>query len=148
MRSPAARVTAVVAAIEGLALLGYAAGIALVVAISGIQGPEEVASPTGVVVEIVTFAVFGAGMGAISWGRWSGAGWATIPFLVTQLLALTVGIPMATGAADARLWGAGITILAVAGIAALFLGGRDPAVDLRADAPASASAERMQRHRP
>lgn len=123
-------ITAAVAGVQAVALLGYAASIAAVALTTGIEGPVEVSSPTGVVVEIVTFAAFGVGMAAIAWGRWRGHGWATVPFALAQLLALTVGIPLATGVDDGRLWGYGITGLAIAGLAALAFGGRDPALDL------------------
>lgn len=130
MRTPARTLTAVVAGGQALALVGYAVSIAVVALTTGIQGPSEVSSATGVAVEIVTFAVFGAGLAAIAWGRWRGHGWATVPFALAQVLALTVGIPLLTGADDGRLWGLGITAAAVVGLVALVLGGRDPALDL------------------
>lgn len=139
MTSPGRLITAVVAGVQAVALLGYAVSIATVAATTGIQGPTEVSSPTGVAVEIVTFAVFGVGMAAIAWGRWRGHGWATVPFALAQVLALTVGIPLATGVEDGRLWGYGITLSAVVGLAALVFGGRDPALDLKQ--PESRNAE-------
>ena len=120
-----------VALAEAIALLGYAISIAVVALTTGIQGPQEVSSPTGVTVEVATFALFGAGMAAIAWGRWRGHGWSTVPFVVTQLLALTVGIPMATGVPDGRLTGLAICAGVLIGLGALILGGRDAAMDLR-----------------
>lgn len=138
MQSPARIVTAAVAAVEALALLGYAASIAVVALTTGIQGPSEVSSTTGVAVEIITYAVFGVGLAAIAWGRWRGHGWASVPFALAQVLALTVGIPLLTGADDGRLWGLGITAAAVIGLVGLVVGGRDPALDLTdAEKPAN-----------
>lgn len=118
---------------EALALLGYAVSIAFVALTVGIQGPSEVSSPVGVVVETATFLLFGVGMLLVAVGRWRRQGWATIPFVVAQLLALTVGIPLATGVEETRLLGYLITAVAVVGLASLFLGDRDPA--LRDDPP-------------
>lgn len=117
-----------VAGVEAAALLGYGVSIAYVALTAGIQGPVEVSSPAGVVVEVVTFLAFGAGMALVAVGRWRRQGWATIPFVVAQLLALTVGIPLATGAPDSRLLGYVITAGAVIGLVSLFLGDRDPAL--------------------
>ena len=125
---PARTVSSIVAGVEAAALLGYAASIAYVALTVGIQGPSEVSSPAGVVVEIVTFLLFGVGMSFVAIGRWRRQGWATIPFVVAQLLALTVGIPLATGVPESRPLGYLITALAVIGLASLFLGDRDPAL--------------------
>ena len=114
---PTARaVTAVIAAAEGLTLLGYAGSITWVAVTSGLQGPVEVSSPAGVTVEVLVFALFGAGVLALAVGRWRGTGWSTVPFVVVQLLALTVGIPLVTGTGGALSAGVVITAAAVIGL--------------------------------
>lgn len=135
--SPAQILTTAIAAAQALALLGYAISIAVVALTTGIEGPSDVSSPTGVVVEIVTFALFGLGMSLVAWGRWRRQGWATVPFAVAQLLALTVGIPLATGVSQGRAAGIAITAGALLGLGGLFLGGRDAAMDLNDDSTES-----------
>lgn len=125
----ARRISTVVAGVEAAALLGYGVSIAFVALTAGIQGPAAVSSPAGVVVEVLTFVVFGVGLAMVAVGRWRRQGWATIPFVVAQLLALTVGIPLATGAPESRLLGYLITAAAVIGLVSLFLGDRDPALE-------------------
>lgn len=118
-----ARLTAVVAGVQALVLFGYAVSIAVVALTVGVQGPEEVASPTGVFVETVVFALFGLGMGLVAVGRWRRAEWSTVPFVVAQLLALTVGIPLATASGWPR--GAGmLTVAAALGSLAVLIAGR------------------------
>jgi hypothetical protein len=85
----------------------------------------EVSSPTGVAVEVVTFALFAVGLAVVAWGRSKGHGWSTVPFVVAQLLALTVSIPMATGVPDGRWIGVALTVAAFGGLIALLFAGRD-----------------------
>lgn len=115
--------TTTVAALEGLALAGYGVSIAVVALTSGLAGPVDVSSPSGVAVEIAVYLIFGAALGWIALGRLRGRDWATVPFLLAQLLALTVGIPMLTGAGV--LAGAAITAAALAGLVGMWLEGRD-----------------------
>ncbi|MFN8126557.1 MAG: hypothetical protein U0R64_08645 [Candidatus Nanopelagicales bacterium] len=120
---PAPRLlTVAVAAVEALLLIGYALSITWVVATTGLQGPQDVSSSSGVAVEITVFALFGIGCGLLAVGRWRGTDWATVPFAVVQLLALTVGIPLATGAGGGVPFGIVITAMAVLGLAALVWG--------------------------
>lgn len=125
MMSPARLLTAIVAAAESAALAAYAISIAAVALTAGLQGPVEVSSPTGVAVEVITFALFAVGLAVVAWGRWKGHGWSTVPFVVAQLLALTVGIPMATGVPDGRWIGVAITVAALGGLVALLIAGRE-----------------------
>lgn len=118
-RHPAQLVTAAVAGLEGLLLVGYAVSIAIVALTSGLSGPGEVSSPAGTVVEVAVFAAFGAGLGAVAWGRWRDRDWATVPFVLAQLLALVAAIPMATGRGTGVPIGIVVTALALTGLAAL-----------------------------
>jgi hypothetical protein len=87
-------ITASVAGLQAIALLGYALGISVIGLMSGLEGPAAVSSPTGAVVEVIAFGLFGAGLAAIALGRWRESGWSGPPFVLAQLLALTVGIPL------------------------------------------------------
>ena len=109
------------AAIEGIALLGYAVYIAVQVARLGITGPAEVSSPIAVTLEITIFAALGAGLALAARGLWRARRWARSMLLVGQFLALVVGVPL-IGAQGGVERGAGIAlvVLAVAGISAAF----------------------------
>lgn len=112
-----------VAGLQGLALLVYGAGISIIGLTSGLEGPAEVSSPTGAVVEVVTFALFGAGMIAIAVGRWREASWSGPPFVLSQLLALAVGLPLATASDPVgKTIGLLITGSAVVGMVGLVVG--------------------------
>lgn len=114
-------VGAVVAAIEGTALLGYALYIVIQVARLGITGPAEVSSPIAVTLEIIIFALLGASLVLAARGLWRARRWARSMLLVGQFLALVVGVPLA-GAEGGVERGVGFALiaLAVAGIAAAF----------------------------
>ena len=65
-RSRARLLATGIAAAEGLALLANAVAVAVVTIRDGITGPAAVASPAGVVTEVVVFALFAAGLGAVA----------------------------------------------------------------------------------
>lgn len=109
--------TTAVAGLQGLALLGYAVGISVIGLTSGLEGPAEISSPMGAAVEVATFALFGAGMITIAVGRWHESPWSGPPFVLSQLLALAVGLPLATAADTVgRTIGVAVTVSAVIGI--------------------------------
>jgi hypothetical protein len=110
-----------VAAIEGVALLAYAAYIAVQVARLGITGPAAVSSPVAVALEITIFGLLGAAMVVAARGLWRARRWARSLLVVGQFLALVVGVPLATAEGGVER-GAGIAlvVLAVAGIVAAF----------------------------
>lgn len=115
--------TAAVAGLQGLALLGYALGISIIGLTSGLEGPAAVSSPTGAVVEVAAFALFGAGMVAIAYGRWRGAAWSGPPFVLSQLLALAVGLPLATATDTVgRTIGLAVTASAAIGLVSMVAG--------------------------
>ena len=114
-------VGAVVAGIEGVALLVYAGYIVVQVARLGITGPEEVSSPIAVTLEIVIFASLGAAHTLAARGLWRARRWARSMLVVGQFLALVVGVPLATAQGGIER-GAGIAlvVLAAGGLAAAF----------------------------
>lgn len=144
-----AAITAVVAGLEALVLSGYAISIAVVALTQGVQGPEAVASPTGVAVESVVFALFGIGMGLIAIGRWRRAGWTSVPFVLAQLLALTVGIPLVTASGGPRIAGVLTVLVALTGVGAVLAGrsSSEPgAVDARSREGHTIGPPRHSRH--
>jgi len=112
---------AVVAAIEGLALVAYAVYIAVQVARLGITGPAEVSNPVAVTLEIAIFGLLGVALVLAARGLWRVRRWARSMLVVGQFIALVVGVPLAT-AQEGLQRGAGIALvgLAVAGLVAAF----------------------------
>ena len=112
---------AVVAGIEGIALLAYALYITVQVARLGITGPAEVSSPVAVTLEITIFGVFGVAMVLASLGLWRARRWARSLLVVGQFLALVVGVPLVTAEGGVeRSAGISLVALAAAGLVAAF----------------------------
>jgi len=112
---------AVVAGIEGIALLAYALYITVQVARLGITGPAEVSSPVAVTLEITIFGVFGVAMVLASLGLWRARRWARSLLVVGQFLALVVGVPLVTAEGGVeRSAGIALVALAAAGLVAAF----------------------------
>lgn len=109
---------AAIAGLEGAALIGNAVAVAVVVLRDGITGPSTVASPVGVVVEIALFLIFGGAMLFIARGLSAGSTGVLTPFLLAQILGLTVGIPLLSAPEGVSAVGALITAACVAGAVA------------------------------
>jgi hypothetical protein len=121
-RHPLLLVLAVIAAIQGLALVGYAIydivqGIRI-----GITGPAEVSNLPALLLQIVIFGALGAAMLAIALGWWRAKYGARAPFIVAQLLALVVGVPL-TQAPEASIQyvGGALVVVGIIGIALALL---------------------------
>ena len=114
-------VGAIVAAVEGIALVAYAVYITVQVARLGITGPAEVSNPVAVTLEITIFGLLGVAMVLAARGLWRARRWARSMLVVGQFLALVVGVPLVTAEGGAER-GAGIAlvVLAVAGIVSAF----------------------------
>lgn len=111
-------VAAIVAAIEGAALLANALAVVWFVIRDGITGPADVASPIGVAVEVLLYLVFGAAMLWIARGLVRGSNAVLTPFVLAQVLGLTVSIPLASGSGAAAVVGWLLTGLCVLGLVA------------------------------
>ena len=107
-----------IAAVQGVALVGNALAVIVVVLRDGITGPAAVASPIGVTVEVAIYLIFGAAMCWIAWGLAAQRTAARTPFLLAQILSLTVGIPLLGASGAGFVAGVLITAAAVAGIVA------------------------------
>lgn len=108
----------VVAAVEGLALVANGFAVAWVVVADGLTGPAEVASPVGVALEVALYLLFGAAMLWIARGLARGSGAVLTPFLLAQLLGLTVAVPLASSEGAAGIAGWAFTIGCLLGLVA------------------------------
>ena len=107
---------ALIAGAEGVVLLGYAIFDLVSVIRFGIQGPSEVSNTPSVTLQILIFALFGGGLAWVARGWWRQRRWARAPFLLGQLLALVVGVPLArAGGHVEQAAGIVIVLAAVAG---------------------------------
>lgn len=93
-RHPLLIVLAVIAAIEGVGLIGYAAFDVFQGITVGITGPAEVSNLPALVLQIAIFAALGIGLLLVARGWWGAKYGARAPFIVAQLLALVVGVPL------------------------------------------------------
>lgn len=115
------RVSAPLVAAEGLALLVYGIYLIVQVARFGITGPEDVSNVPAVVLEIVIFAGFGIGVIIAARGLWRALRPARAPAVLTQIIAVVVGGPLAFSSdGSSRIAGILIVVVAVVSAFALF----------------------------
>lgn len=110
------RVAAAVALAQGLALLVNGLAVTWVVIRDGITGPSAIASPIGVAVEVLLYLVFAGALVWIARGLVRGSEAVLTPFVLAQVLGLTVAIPLATGGGAAALIGWALTLGCVLGL--------------------------------
>lgn len=110
-------ILAAIAAVQGIALLGYAIFDIVGGLTIGTTGPEEVSNPPALILQIIIFAALGVGMLLVAGGWARRRRWARAPFIVVQFLGLIVGWPLAqaVGLVE-RSVGIALVILAVLGI--------------------------------
>jgi uncharacterized membrane protein (DUF2068 family) len=114
-------IAAVIAGIQGVALLMYAAYIAVQTARLGITGPAAVSSPIAVTLEITIFGLFGVAMVLASRGLWRARRWSRSLLVVGQFIALVIGVPLATAEGGVeRSAGIILVALAVGGLVCAF----------------------------
>lgn len=107
----------VVSLAQGVFFFAYAITVVLGVARFGLQGPSEVSNTPGVSLEVLIFLSFGLGLTFVAYGWWKGKRWARAPFLLTQILALVVSVPLMTSTGSAeRIIGIVITLVAAVAI--------------------------------
>jgi hypothetical protein len=119
VRVPApARPLAALAAIalaEALALVAYGLLDVVQAVREGAAGPADASNLPAIAVQVVIFTAFGAGMAWVARGWWGARRWARAPFLLGQLMALVVGIPLAQSDGVASRV-AGLLLVMAAGI--------------------------------
>lgn len=115
-------VGAVIAGVQGVALLIYAVYIAVQTARLGITGPAAVSSPIAVTLEITIFGLFGVAMVLAARGLWRSRRWARSLLVVGQFIALVIGVPLATAEGGVER-AAGIVLvgMAITGLVAALL---------------------------
>jgi hypothetical protein len=128
-------VLALIALVQGLALIGYAVFDMVEAVRVGTTGPEEVSSAPALLLLIVTTAAFGLGLLLVAGGWWRARRWARAPFLVAQLIFGLIGyeLSQAEGAVE-RAVGYACVLVAIGGLALSFA----PAVARAIDDPDSA----------
>jgi MFS family permease len=121
-RHPILAVLAAIAAIQGLGLIGYAIYDIVQGLTVGLTGPKEVSNLPGLVLQIVIFAALGIGLLLVARGWWGAKYGARAPFIVAQLLALVVGVPLLT-APDSwtQQVAIGLIVAAVVGLVLAFI---------------------------
>ncbi len=123
MSRPAAPLTALaaIALLEGLALVAYGIFDAVEAVRVGATGPADVSNGPAIALQIFIFLVFGAGLLWVARGWWGSRRWARAPFLLTQLIALVVGVPLAQAQGGTeRVVGIALSLVALVGIALVF----------------------------
>jgi len=118
MRYPTLLALAVIAALQGLAVIGYAA--ANIVWLVGAWGEPGVNALT-LVVQVLVIAALGVGLVFVARGFLGAARWARAPFIVAQLLAGVVAIPFALIPGGAQTWSVLIIVSAIIGLILVFL---------------------------
>ena len=116
-RHPLLVLLSAIAAIQGIGLIGYALYDVVQGITVGITGPQEVSNVPALVLQIVIFAALGIGLVLVARGWWGARYGARAPFIVAQLLALVVGVPLMS-APDAwtRYVGVALIVVGVAGL--------------------------------
>ena len=118
------RILGGISIVQGVFYVVYAFLVVVGVARFGVNGPSEVANAPGVTLEVVIFLVFGLGMLLVTWGWFTARRWARAPFLLAQLLALVVSVPMIGATDSLQKWVAIlVTLAAVVGIILAFTPG-------------------------
>ena len=111
------RILGGISGVQGVFYVVYAILIVVGVARFGVSGPREVANASGVTLEVVIFLFFGLGMLLVAVGWFRAKRWARAPFLLAQLLALVVSIPLIGATDPLQKWVAIlVTLAAVIGI--------------------------------
>ncbi|TEX46233.1 MAG: hypothetical protein B7C55_14265 [Actinomycetales bacterium mxb001] len=116
------RAAAIIALIEGAALVAYGLYVLVQVARLGITGPAPVSSVQSVTLEIIIFLFLGAGLLVAGWGLWRVRRWGRAPAVLGQLLGLIVGVPLvgAVGSVE-RIAGIAVVIMSIGALVCLFL---------------------------
>ena len=110
-----------IAVLEAVALIGYGLVDGVVALTQGITGPEQIASPAGVLVQVVVLVALGAGMLAIARGWWRRLRWARAPFVLAQLILgfILFSLAQASGSAVAVIGVIGLVVAVVGLVVAL-----------------------------
>jgi hypothetical protein len=115
---------ALIALIEGAALVAYAIFDVIEAVRVGLTGPEEVSNAPALVLLVVITAVLGLGLGWVARGWWLARSWARAPFILAQIIAALIGYDLAQSTGDVeRVVGIAAIALAVVGLVLSFAPG-------------------------
>ena len=118
--SPPLAALAVIALVEGLVLVAYGV-YALVEGLRlGATGPDQVSNVPAIALEVLLFALFGVGLVWLARGWWGARRWARAPFVLAQIIALLLGVPLAQADGTERIVGVAMSLIAVLGIVLVF----------------------------
>ena len=118
--SPPLAALAVIALVEGLVLVAYGV-YALVEGLRlGATGPDQVSNVPAIALEVLLFALFGVGLIWLARGWWGARRWARAPFVLAQIIALLLGVPLAQADGTERIVGVAMSLIAVLGIVLVF----------------------------
>lgn len=106
---------AVVAGVQGAALLAYAAFDVVEALRLGLNGPAAVSSPPALIVLVSVTAVLGLGMVWIARGWWRARRWARAPFIMAQLLVGLIGFELSQSEGGTERT-VGLVMIAVASV--------------------------------
>jgi lysylphosphatidylglycerol synthetase-like protein (DUF2156 family) len=122
MRSPYVSVLAALAAIEGIALMGYGVYIGIDGVRLGTTGPASVSNIPALVSLVVILLILGVGMLLIARGWWQVKRWARSPFVLAQLILALLGWEMAQGGVQPTYTvGMAALIVGIAGVVLAFV---------------------------
>lgn len=108
-------VLALIAGVQGAALIAYALFDIVEALRVGITGPEEVSNPMALLLLIAITAAFGAGMVMVAAGWWRARRWARSPFIMAQIIVALLGyeLAQAVGSVERTV---GIVAMVMAGL--------------------------------
>jgi hypothetical protein len=112
---------ALIALIEGLALVGYAVFDVVEAVRVGITGPAEVSNPPALITLIVITAAFGVGLALVARGWWQARRWARSPFILAQIIIGLIGYELSqSGGSVERIVGYACVLVALLGLVLSF----------------------------
>lgn len=113
---------AAIAAIEGIALVGYAIYVAINGLREGTTGPAEVSNLPALISLVVILAVLGVGMVLIARGWWQARRWSRSPFILAQIIVVLLGweASQSTDGGEGRVGVIGI-VVGVVGLVLAFV---------------------------
>ena len=124
---------AIIALLQGVALLGYALFDVVEAVRVGITGPAEVSNAPALILLVVITAAFGVALLLVARGWWRAQRWARAPFILTQLIFGLIGyeLSQSDGSVE-RMVGYACVLVAILGLVLSFA----PAVSRAIDEPA------------
>jgi hypothetical protein len=112
---------ALIALLEGVALIGYAVFDVVEAVRVGITGPAEVSNAPALITLIVITAAFGVGLVLVARGWWQARPWARSPFVFSQIIIGLIGYELSqSGGSVERTVGYVCVLVAILGLVLSF----------------------------